>query len=50
MSTRAMLDAQKMINDHDWTFTDIEQSFFSGWSGEELRMIGRSDIVQMMGV
>lgn len=46
MSTRAMLDTQTMIKDHDWSIADAEQGYFSSWSPEELRIIGRPDMVR----
>jgi MoxR-like ATPase len=39
MSTRAMIDAQDMIVDHEWTLKDCEESYFADWSREEKAMI-----------
>jgi cobaltochelatase CobS len=39
MSTRAMIDAQDMMLDHDWTLKEVAKSYFSSWSPEEMAMI-----------
>lgn len=46
MSTRALIDAQDLINQHEWTSADIEESYFADWSAEELAMV-RSDMDEL---
>jgi len=41
LSTRTMIDAQKMKNDHGWTVEQFEQGYFASWSKEELAIVGR---------
>lgn len=39
MSTRFLLDANKMVKNQGWTLDRIKESYFSDWSAEEKRMI-----------
>ena len=42
LSTRTMIDAQKMQDQHGWTVDEFEQGYFASWSKEELLIIGRN--------
>lgn len=39
MSTRTLIDTQDMMDAFDWTIEDIEESYFSDWSPEELAIM-----------
>lgn len=46
MSTRAMVDAQEMIECQDWTLKDCNESYFADWSPEE-RAIIKNELDQL---
>lgn len=46
LSTRALIDAQDMIDGYDWSFSDVEESYFSDWSPEEMAMV-RSELQEL---
>lgn len=39
LSTRAMIDAQDMMDDHDWTLKDVQEAFLADWTPEEKMMV-----------
>jgi MoxR-like ATPase len=48
MSTRAMLDADRMMSDFGWSIRQINKSYFSDWSPEEKAMVKMrvSEVIQ----
>jgi MoxR-like ATPase len=49
MSTRAMIDAQDMMDQHGWDFADVEESYFADWSPQERAMV-RSELDSVRNV
>jgi|GEM_PF-2601604 len=41
LSTRTMIDAQKMKDQYDWSVEEFEKGYFASWSKEELAIVGR---------